>query len=88
MFLQPSRWLLDIPWTCVVLYLVGLYVLTAVLRPYLRLRLLPPGPRRYPIVGNALQVPRTHLFLKCREWAEQYGPQLLLLSITNVYPEV
>ncbi|ESK86303.1 cytochrome p450 [Moniliophthora roreri MCA 2997] len=34
----------------------------------------PPGPRSFPIVGNLLQLPASHQWVKFQEWAEQYGP--------------
>ncbi|KAJ7593060.1 putative monooxygenase [Mycena floridula] len=33
----------------------------------------PPGPRPLPLLGNALQMPTTHQWLKLTEWATQYG---------------
>ncbi|KAJ7130793.1 putative monooxygenase [Mycena crocata] len=34
---------------------------------------LPPGPRRWPLIGSALQVPRTYPWLTFGEWAKTYG---------------
>ncbi|KAJ7763385.1 putative monooxygenase [Mycena metata] len=34
---------------------------------------LPPGPRRLPVVGSALQMPRSHPWLTFAEWAKTYG---------------
>lgn len=44
-------------------------------------RILPPGPSRFPIVGNALQIPKIHTWLKYTEWAKTYGkpPQHVIL---------
>ncbi|KAJ7187845.1 putative monooxygenase [Mycena filopes] len=33
----------------------------------------PPGPRRLPVIGSALQMPRTHPWLTFSEWAKTYG---------------
>jgi cytochrome P450 len=33
-----------------------------------------PGPRGWPVVGNALQVERTHIHQDVEAWARQYGP--------------
>ncbi len=33
-----------------------------------------PGPKQYPIVGRVHDVPRISLWLKFKEWAEEYGP--------------
>nr|BAK09388.1 cytochrome P450 [Postia placenta] len=34
---------------------------------------MPPGPRRVPIIGNALQMPREREWVKFAEWAKAYG---------------
>ena len=34
---------------------------------------LPPGPKGYPIVGNLLDLPPTHLWEKFGDWGKQYG---------------
>ncbi|KAJ7499369.1 cytochrome P450 [Mycena latifolia] len=34
---------------------------------------LPPGPRRFPIFGNALQIPKTYQWLTFSRWAKEYG---------------
>ncbi len=33
-----------------------------------------PGPRPWPVVGNALQIERDRLHLQLEEWAARYGP--------------
>ncbi|KAJ7910247.1 putative monooxygenase [Mycena leptocephala] len=35
--------------------------------------LLPPGPHRWPLIGSALEVPRTHPWLTFAKWAKTYG---------------
>ncbi|KZO93051.1 cytochrome P450 [Calocera viscosa TUFC12733] len=35
---------------------------------------LPPGPRGIPLLGNALELPTTLLFIKLHEWSKRYGP--------------
>ncbi|KZT69372.1 cytochrome P450 [Daedalea quercina L-15889] len=34
---------------------------------------LPPGPRRFPLIGNALQMPRAHMERAFASWSEDYG---------------
>ena len=34
---------------------------------------LPPGPKGYPIIGNLLDLPPTHIWEKFGEWGKQYG---------------
>jgi len=34
---------------------------------------LPPGPKGYPIVGNLLDLPPTHVWEKFGAWGRQYG---------------
>ncbi len=55
-------------------------------------QVLPPGPRRLPFVGNALQMPQKNLWLQLAEWKKKYGtsphrtflPPLLPLINTHV----
>jgi hypothetical protein len=34
---------------------------------------LPPGPKRWPIIGGLLEMPRTFEHETYREWSRQYG---------------
>ncbi|RDX54729.1 cytochrome P450 [Lentinus brumalis] len=48
--------------------------------------LRPPGPRGFPIVGNAFQMPQGHEWLRYAQWGTQYGPLVYLRLFTqNVY---
>jgi hypothetical protein len=33
----------------------------------------PPGPRRFPFIGNALQIPQSFQWLDFSRWAKKYG---------------
>ena len=44
---------------------------------------LPPGPKRYPIIGNLLNFPRDHFYDAFNRWQKEYGmpnPPLRILS--------
>lgn len=45
-----------------------------------------PGPAGAPILGNMLQIPPQHSWLKFKEWADQYGPiiRFTILGRENV----
>ncbi|KLO20177.1 CyP450 monooxygenase [Schizopora paradoxa] len=38
----------------------------------------PPGPKPLPIIGNALDLPESHLWLKAGEWSKTYGDLVFL----------
>lgn len=65
---------------CLIVFLV---TACAALSRRLKARLdlpLPPGPKGYPILGNALDIPRLKPWLKLQEWQNVYG---LLLPICH-----
>ncbi|KAI0031951.1 cytochrome P450 [Vararia minispora EC-137] len=39
---------------------------------------LPPGPRRLPIIGNLLDIPKVYPWIKYSEWAKKYGDVISL----------
>ena len=53
---------------------ISFYTLT-ILRKRRRLP-YPPGPAPWPIVGNALEMPRERSWLKYSEWCQTYGEHL------------
>ena len=34
---------------------------------------LPPGPKGLPLVGSILEFPKTHAWVKYRDWSMKYG---------------
>ena len=49
----------------------------------------PPGPRGFPLIGNALQMPYGHEWLRYAQWGAQYGDsshqctiRVLLISVS------
>ncbi|KLO06513.1 CyP450 monooxygenase [Schizopora paradoxa] len=56
-----------------------------------RARLLPPGPPRMALIGNVLDMPKSHLWEKAAEWRKEYGDIIYLenfgspLVILNSY---
>jgi len=45
-----------------------------------------PSPKGYPIIGNVLDIPHEHSWIKFAEWAEELGPiyRLNILGQTHV----
>ncbi|KAJ7267323.1 putative monooxygenase [Mycena rebaudengoi] len=39
---------------------------------------LPPGPRRWPLIGSVLEIPQTHQWVTFSQWAKTYGPIVYL----------
>lgn len=46
--------------------------------------LLPPGPKGYPIVGNALDVPTEAPWKKYHQWCDELGSDIIYLNIAGV----
>ncbi|KAF2179947.1 cytochrome P450 [Zopfia rhizophila CBS 207.26] len=59
----------------VALFVISLLSGTKRLPPNTR---YPPGPPGKPIVGNLLDIPTQHSWLKFKEWSDQYGPLIRL----------
>jgi hypothetical protein len=55
-------------------------------RSQIRYRLLPPGPRPLPLLGNGPHIPKSKPWLQMAEWAEQYGDRTSLASDADTYP--
>lgn len=41
---------------------------------------LPPGPRKWPLIGNLLDMPGGRAWLKYAEWSREYGSDIIHLS--------
>ncbi|KAG2021164.1 cytochrome P450 [Coprinopsis cinerea AmutBmut pab1-1] len=73
--LLSSAWEI-IPFTSTIVAVAGALALVYLAK---RSRLpLPPGPRRIPLLGNALQIPSEHPAVVYNEWAKQYGDIMYL----------
>ncbi len=44
----------------------------------------PPGPKGWPIIGNALQIPQSRLWEKALEWSKTYGEQQTRMEIRSM----
>ena len=49
---------------------------------------LPPGPKGYPIIGNLLDMPPTHVWEKFGELSKQYGALYIMLHELCVRADV
>jgi len=61
--------------------LVGALLLVVLVRWYLfgsRKLPLPPGPKGYPVIGNALDLPKDNDWLTYSEWQKTYGDMIFI----------
>ncbi|KAI0263940.1 cytochrome P450 [Gloeopeniophorella convolvens] len=62
--------------------LLCIALLTSVIKNRKRRGLLyPPGPRPWPIIGNLLDIPKTHSWLTYIEMGEKYGSEIISVSV-------
>lgn len=52
---------------------LGVLVLSAMLFRRRRRLPYPPGPKGFPLIGNILEMPSSHEWIKFADWGEQYG---------------
>ena len=52
---------------------IGVYYVKNYLSSKNRLRIIPPGPRPLPVIGNLLDMPTSHEWLRFAEWGHSYG---------------
>ncbi|KAH6891595.1 cytochrome P450 [Coprinopsis sp. MPI-PUGE-AT-0042] len=46
---------------------------------------LPPGPRGYPLIGNALDIPSEHPWETYRDWSKKYGDVIYFEALGNKF---
>jgi len=44
-----------------------------------------PGPRQFPLVGRIHDLPRFNLWLKFKEWADEFGPIYYTKAVENEF---
>ncbi|KAH8103594.1 cytochrome P450 [Cristinia sonorae] len=62
-------------------FLLGLLVLRAILPTIRGKNKLPPGPKPYPIIGNALDMPLVRSWVKFQEWCDVYKSDLIFIHL-------
>ena len=66
---------LDVVLLAVAVWLVNSFIKTKRHPPY------PPSPRPFPLIGNLLDMPKSHEWRKFSEWNDQYGEVPCQLSL-------
>ena len=56
-----------------VLSLGAVYFVTRLFNKYWPTRRFPPGPKPLPLIGNALDMPKSHEYLTYTKWGKEYG---------------
>ncbi|KAK7461742.1 hypothetical protein VKT23_008171 [Stygiomarasmius scandens] len=64
-----------------VFILAAIVVLPVLLLQSRRRSSLPPGPRKWPVIGNLLDVPMKHPWKVYKRWAQEYNSDILSLEI-------
>lgn len=70
--------------------LVGIWLVKALLSRKTRPASLPPGPKGLPLIGNILDMPKSHEWLQFTKWNKHYGKEspsmsTVCLSTTMTY---
>jgi hypothetical protein len=63
------------------LILTGLFILQRLLARQKQKAPLPPGPKRWPLIGNLLDMPTSKEWLTFTDWGEKWGEWLSILVI-------
>jgi hypothetical protein len=76
--------LTTLTWLDIGLFTLGLYLIKHLLNrgppaP------LPPGPKGLPLLGNVLDMPRTHEWVTFAKWGQKYGTHLHVVKVTLVF---
>jgi hypothetical protein len=62
----------------VILAVLGAIAFKLILNRVRQAAPLPPGPKGLPLLGNALDMPKSRKWLTFTKWGEQYGPFISL----------
>ena len=63
----------DVDVSAVLLSLLLASALAVLLHRYRRTPPLPPGPRRWPVVGSAFSLSKEHEWLSYERWSQEHG---------------
>jgi hypothetical protein len=61
-------------------YVLLVFLANSYLKRRRRLAAMPPGPRRLPIIGNLLDIPREAPWKAYAEWGKRFGSEFVCIQ--------